>query len=168
MGRAFSLMELVVVMAIIGITALIAAPKYAASVTRFRADSAASRVKGDLELMRARARAASAPRTFTFDTTTDTYTVSAERGLDDSSTFEVDLSRPPYDCDLVIANFGGTSSLTLDGFGSAPQTGRIVVRAGSVYRTIFVGTSDETIEAGNQASVTAPMELGGGATDILR
>lgn len=161
MTRAFSLLELVLVLSIIGITALIAVPKYASSVTRFRVESAVSRVGEDIKLMRTRARAASEPRVITFDELTEAYSIAGERGLDLSSSYSVDLKSPPYNADIVLVDFAGNDHLTIDGFGTVSDTGRIVLRAGEHYRTLFVGTASESVEDGNQ-SVADDIDIGGG------
>lgn len=162
MTRAFSLLELVVVLSIIGITALIAVPKYANSVTRFRVDAAAARVSEDIELMRTRARAASEPRIITFNETTDIYSITGEKGLDMDANYVVDLSSGPYNADIVLVDFAGNDYLTVDGYGAVLDTGRIVIRAGDQYRTLFVGTASENVEDGNQSIAQDLLDIGGG------
>ena len=62
-GRSgFTLIELVMVLAIIGLITAIAAPRYAASLARYRAESAARRVAADLALARREAAASSSSR----------------------------------------------------------------------------------------------------------
>ena len=56
----FSLFELLIAMSVIAIIAAVAVPRYASSVGRYRAESAARRVAADLTLAQAKARAAKA------------------------------------------------------------------------------------------------------------
>lgn len=162
MTRAFSLLELVVVLMIISVAALIAVPKYAASASRFRVEAAASRISDDIELMRTRARAASEPRVIEFNVSTDVYQIAGEQGLDRSSNYVVDLTDAPYNADITLVDFDSNDSLTIDGFGAVSITGRIVVRAGSEYRTIFVGAASATVENGVRTITLDPLDIGGG------
>src|SRR5438552_17658151 len=63
---AFSLVELMLVMAIIAVVAAIAMPRYSASLARYRADMAARRIVAALALAQAKARATSSSQTITF------------------------------------------------------------------------------------------------------
>ncbi|MFN7613934.1 MAG: Tfp pilus assembly protein FimT/FimU, partial [Phycisphaerae bacterium] len=55
--RAFSMIELVIVLVIVGVTAAIAVPRYVNSVQRTKVDGAARRIAADIERLRDRARA---------------------------------------------------------------------------------------------------------------
>ena len=54
--RAFSMVELVIVLAIVGVTSAIALPRYLSSTTRVKVDGAARKVVADIERLRDRAR----------------------------------------------------------------------------------------------------------------
>src|SRR3954468_24220391 len=82
---AFSLFELLFVIAIIAIVAAMAMPRYGRSVARYRAECAAKRVAADLALARSTAKAVSAERIVTFNTVAGSYTLGAVRHLDHSS-----------------------------------------------------------------------------------
>lgn len=54
--RAFSMVELVIVLAIVGVTSAIALPRYLSSTMRVKVDGAARKVVADIERLRDRAR----------------------------------------------------------------------------------------------------------------
>lgn len=166
--RGFSLLELIVVLAIISIVSVIAAPRLANSASRFRAESAARRIKSDIELMRSRARSSSQGLTIGFDTVTDAYRINGELGLNRSANYQVELSRPPYQAEIVAVDFGGDALLSIDGYGSTTDTGRVVIRAGSEYRTVFVGAATQRVETGNKTTPADQIDIGGGQMADLK
>jgi prepilin-type N-terminal cleavage/methylation domain-containing protein len=137
--RAFSLMELVVVLAIVAITAAIAAPRYANAIARYRAETAARRVAADLAYARSLARQTSADQTVVFDPPTDVYTLA---GVDDpdrpGQPYTVALADRPYHADLTAASFGGVKSVTFDGFGTPSSGGTVTIRVGDYLYTLTV------------------------------
>jgi type II secretory pathway pseudopilin PulG len=122
------MVELVIVVMIMSIMTAVAAPAFFESLLYHRVESAAHRLKADLELARHTARLKSAAQTITF--TAGTYTFSAGvKGFDaPSGIYSVALGGPPFELDSVIANFGGTNVLTFDGYGK-PNSGGTVVLA---------------------------------------
>src|SRR5690349_2329529 len=131
--RGLSLVEVVMVMAITVIVAMIALPRYAQSIARYRADMAARRVAADLALAQSTARAASTARTVQFDATTSTYQL---LGISDITRSTVDtqvrLTNEPFRTSIVSADFGGSPNITFNGFGAPSSAGSVVIKAGSV------------------------------------
>src|SRR3954451_11139261 len=78
--RAFSIFELVIVCFIMSILAAVAGPKFYDSLLFHRVESAARRVKADLELARSQARLSSASQTITF--VNSVYTLANVKSLD--------------------------------------------------------------------------------------
>ena len=78
----FSLLEVLLVLAIVAICAAVAAPRYGRASGRYRADLAARRVLADLRLAQSYAKTASASRTVSFATTTEQYQLLAVPALD--------------------------------------------------------------------------------------
>ena len=124
--RAFSLVEMCLVVATIGVIAAVAVPRYQSSISRYRADSAARRLAADLVQAQSRARMLSSGQTLSV--TGNTYQIT---GMTDpehpGSTYTVDLSGDPYYATISSALCGPPSgaytqsTLTSSGFG-APYT----------------------------------------------
>lgn len=163
---AFSLIELVIVIVIISITAAIAVPRFSGSMSNYRVESAARRLSADIEHMRARARATSSARTIVIDVANDAYTVTGE-GVDGATDYTVDLGTSPYDAAIVGADMGGTAKIAIDAYGMVSATGRVVLRSGGASRTVFVGSGEEVVEVGELASPSKLLDLGGGKTALL-
>ena len=131
--RAFSLLELITVLAIMGVMAAIAIPRYAESAVRYRAGAAAQRLEADLILARDRARLISQGITVTIDASAETVSIPAISGLDDPAVgYLTDFNEEPYKAAIISVSFGGAPDVTFDGFGVPDVGGIIVVRAGDV------------------------------------
>jgi type II secretion system protein H len=138
-SRAFTLVELLLVVIIIGIAAGIAAPRYAGAITRYRVESAACRIAADLAMAQGSARSSSAGRTVQFDTALGRYRVVGVASFDNSAaSYTVDLTSLPYEVTLESAVLGGNAEVTFDGFGVPDSGGQVVVRAGTFGRAVFL------------------------------
>ncbi len=134
---AFTLVELVVVLLVTGIFAALTAPAFVDSLMFHRVESAARRVKSDLELARSAARLKSVSRTVTF--TGASYLIANVASLDNpAGTYSVDLSASPYFIDTVDVNFNNTTAITFDGYGVPSASGTIVLAAKSHQCTLTV------------------------------
>jgi prepilin-type N-terminal cleavage/methylation domain-containing protein len=134
---AFSLTELVLVLAIIGIVSAIALPRFAQSNARYRADAAAQRIITDLAYARTLAMTTSKSQPVVFDLSNDAYSLTSARGLDNASlAYRVDLTRDPYKVDVSSVSFGGGATVTFDIYGTPNSTGKIYLRIGSVQKTV--------------------------------
>ena len=149
-GRAaFSLLEVVLVLAIIAVVAVIAAPRYANALCRYRADMAARRIAADLEAARSWAKSTSASQAVTFDTASDAYELVGREDPDrQGAPYAVIVSAAPYHADLSGALFGGGATVTFDGFGVPDSGGDVGVQVGDHARTVRVDpdTGKITIE----------------------
>ena len=125
--RAITIVELVVVVMVLSIMAAVAAPAFFESLLYHRVESAARRVKADLELARQAARQKSVSRSVTFTNTG--YSLSAVvNGLDDpNSAYSVDLTAPPYELSSVVADFNNSQVVVFDGFGMPLSGGTVVL-----------------------------------------
>jgi prepilin-type N-terminal cleavage/methylation domain-containing protein len=138
-SSAFSLFELVLVLAIISIMAGIAAPRYARSLARYRADMAARRIAADITLAQARARNTSGSQTITFDTAAMQYSIIGMANPDNrNQSYVVNLGDEPYLASLGTVNFNGSSTLTFNGYGDPASSGSITVSTGDTTKTITV------------------------------
>jgi prepilin-type N-terminal cleavage/methylation domain-containing protein len=150
--RAFSLIELVVVLSIVGVMAAVAIPRYGRAISRTRVEQAADRVVHDLHLAADRARALSQPYHAVFSTTKDYYRlaegVATKAGILDRQSV-VYLGRDPYLVNILQVNFGGSVGVTFDAFGTPDAHGQISLRAGNVVRFV-------TLDANSRATVSIP------------
>jgi prepilin-type N-terminal cleavage/methylation domain-containing protein len=136
---AFTLVELVLVLAIAGLAAALAAPRYAAALSRYRVEAAARRVAADLQFAQAKARATGTKRAIRFNRDSNSYTLSGESGLSaPGSGYVVDLSLDPYRSSIATVSFAGAGSLVFNGFGVPGSAGFVTVRCGKETRTVSV------------------------------
>jgi prepilin-type N-terminal cleavage/methylation domain-containing protein len=137
--QAFSLLEAVLVLAILAVLAATAAPRYAQAVARYRADCAARTLANDLDIARQRARTLGARQTVTFSTAANSYEIVGLNSLDGTgAAYRVNLRTGPNRAELFSAVFGTGSTLVFDGFGLPDNGGSAVVRVGDVQKTVCV------------------------------
>jgi prepilin-type N-terminal cleavage/methylation domain-containing protein len=138
--NGFSLIELVLVMAIISIVAAIALPRYSNGIQNYRALVSAKRVAADLQMAQTRARMTSASRTVTFTLASSSYQIAGESDLKTSaSTYTVSLVESPYRARLTSVDFGGGSaSITFNSFGMPSGSGTITLSAGNVTKKVVL------------------------------
>jgi prepilin-type N-terminal cleavage/methylation domain-containing protein len=138
-GTGFTLLELVLVVAMIAVAAAVAIPRYGRAAGRYRADLAARRVAADLRQAQLHAKTSSASCTVAFATATSTYQILNAPSLDGvGGTYTVDLRVPPYQAKIVSASFGGPAQVTFSGWGLPGNAGSAVIAVGSEQRTIAV------------------------------
>jgi prepilin-type N-terminal cleavage/methylation domain-containing protein len=133
--RAFTIVELAVVVAIIALMAGIAIPRMASATTRYQLDFAARRIVVDIARARANARLTGVTQTLTFDLTLHRYTVTGTAtGTTRGTT--VDLTASPFYSKIVSASFGGSPAIAFDVYGQPVSGGTVVIKAGAVTRTV--------------------------------
>jgi prepilin-type N-terminal cleavage/methylation domain-containing protein len=137
-GRsAFTLVELVLVLAIIATFAAIAAPRYANALTNYRADGISRRIAADLELARMKARQTSTDVTVTFDVLNNRYDIPAVPSLHNPGVgVGVDLSVEPYRAELISVSFGGDQAVVYDGYGIPDSGGSVTLSCGLSLKVI--------------------------------
>lgn len=124
--QAVTIVELVIVVMILGIMAAVAAPTFYDSLLYHRAESAAHRLKADLELARHHARLTSTTQSLTFSGTA--YSLSSQTALDNANNdYIVDLAESPYELATVTADFNGTQSVSFDGYGTPSSAGAVTL-----------------------------------------
>ena len=148
-AAGFSLLELVLVMAIMVVLGAIAAPRYAGALANYRADAAARRLIADLAFARDKARQTSQSRTVTFVPASGQLRILNVQDLNTAGpNYITNLHDEPYQAELISADFGGDSQVVFDGFGVPDSGGAAVVRAGGTQRTVMLnsGTGEAEIQ----------------------
>jgi general secretion pathway protein H len=136
--RGFSLLEMTLVVAILAVTAGLAAPRYALAVDRYRADAAARKIAADIRWAHSRAIAVGGTRVVSFDTATSSYSIAGETNPDrPGNAFLQSLSSGPWAASIVSVTFSG-SGATFNGFGVCTAGGTVVIQSGSCKKTIQI------------------------------
>jgi prepilin-type N-terminal cleavage/methylation domain-containing protein len=136
-AAGFSLVELVLVMAVLGVLAGIAVPRYSQFLARQRVDAAANRIVTDLSLAQRQARFLSKSLTVKFNLAGSRYTLVGVADPDrPANTYSVSLADEPYSATLQSADLGGDADVTFNGFGVPDTGGTLLVRVGQYQRTI--------------------------------
>jgi type II secretion system protein H len=139
MARAFTLVELIMVIAVTGIIAAIAVPRYGNALSQYRVDVAARRIAADLALAQHRAKVAGASRTVTFNVAAASYQLTSIADFKKPAVdYTVNLSQSPYAATLTSVDMGGDTSITFNGYGVPDSGGSISVASGSKQRTVTV------------------------------
>lgn len=134
----FSLVEMVMVMTIISLAAAIAVPRFAGSINRRNADSAARRVIQDLMLARQHARVTSSDIKITFLHAPGYQMDNVPDPNNPNNSYSVNLKGAPYNVSQWEVDFAGTKELSFDMHARANRQGTIVIRVGEELRTITV------------------------------
>lgn len=172
----FTLIEVLMVVAIMAVLSAIAVPRVTGSLARQRAMAAAKRVASDLEYARASAMAGSTSRKVVFNPLRGAYVLhDIGNPLDRSpGSYLVRVSEPPYQSAIAAVSFGDDAAaqyasafddeavgqVVFDGFGVPDTTGWISVRCGThIYKV--------TLDAAGRAAV-APITEAALAVDIAQ
>ena len=136
----FSLIELVLVLAIISVLAAIAVPKYANSLARYRADAAARRMAADLNYARQHARSTSASVTVWVRPSNNNVKIIDVPDPDQPASLHTTtpLADAPYHAEIVSSDFGGDVLIIFDGYGYPDSGGSAVVTVGAESRTVVL------------------------------
>lgn len=139
--EGYSLIELVIVLLIVGILAAAAAPKYSHSLQSFRLEAAYHRIAGDVNFARRTAQQNSSTQTIAFNVATNSYALVGASDIDRRSrTYQFSLGQNDYSCQLVSADFGGSSNLTFDIHGRPQSGGTVVIQCGGTTRTLTINS----------------------------
>lgn len=140
--RAFSLVELMIVMTIVASVAGIAIPRYANSIARYRVEVSAQRVAADLNMAHEQARITSRAILVQIDPDLDELSIPYLTSLDDqTSPYLVRFRQEPYVTSIMAADFGGQTKVTFDGFGRPDNAGTVIVKVGDNQRTIVLDSA---------------------------
>lgn len=165
-GAAFTIVEMMIVLLIMGILAATATPSFFRSLRHHRLESAARRVKLDLEYLRNTARARSVTlkcefndKVYTLGNAWEPDATESEkqryiRHADHNLRYQVDLTDAPYELETVSVDFEvpGQTSIAFDGYGTT--AGNVDVNLGLNEFTWTVHVDADT----GQIAIIAPAE----------
>ncbi len=139
-----TLLDVVLTVAIVGIMAGIALPRYGHSLARYRAEMAARRIVNDLDLLRMRARAQGTDETGYFHAETDSCRFISGPDLDDATKeYWTYLADEPYRADIVESNFDADGKIYMryGNYGHPYWGGYVTVKVGDIEKKIVVDPS---------------------------
>lgn len=132
-ARGFSLVELTLVLAMVGVLAALAAPRFANATSSRSVEAAAARLTADLRYAQASARATSADCTVAFDRDAGYSIV-----VPGKPTTIIDLAAEPYGVTLVAKLVGDSTTLIYNGFGSLNSEATLTISRGGHSATLIV------------------------------
>lgn len=135
--RGFSLVELVVVLAIAASAAAVGTFKYASAASRSRAEGAARRILADLDAAQTRARVTSSAHFIVFDTALSEYRIGTAPQLSAGSAQRIDLAVNPYRSKITVSGLA-SDRIRFDAFGQPSGGGVITITSGDAQFTLTI------------------------------
>ena len=136
---AFTVVELLCVLIILGIIAGIAVPRYANTIAQNRAAALARRITIDLALAQRKAKLTGVAHKVKFPPADNKYLIP---GMDDpdhpGKPYEVYVGEEPYNATLISSDLGGDDEIIFNGYGLPDSGGTIVIAVGDYAKEITV------------------------------
>jgi len=136
---AFTLLETMLVVALLAIIAVIAIPRYNNSLYSYRTAMAANRLSADLAIARNDAWVSGTSRTVTLDPGNNQYQLTGipDQDKKTQANTTVSLAMAPYCATLVSSTFQN-NTITFNGYGTPSAGGQIVLGAGTYRKTVVL------------------------------
>ncbi len=137
--RGVTLVDVTLTVAILGLLAAIAVPKFTDSLDRYRANTAAGQIQADLNLARQLAIAKSGSLKVQFAAASNQYTLEGVDHPDQmGEAYVIHLNRSPYQADLASASLGGDEAVVFNAFGVPDGGGILTVQSGRWNQTVTI------------------------------
>ncbi len=136
--RAFTLIEVLIVLVVVSTIALVAMPRYADAAQRYRVKAAARSVYSDLSYARQLALAGNRSQVVQFDVAAQTYELVGVVHPDDPGRAFVVTLGGDESARMSGADFNGASDVTFDSRGRPSDGGWVRVRSGAYAKRVFV------------------------------
>lgn len=159
--RAFTYLELIIVIGVLGIVASIAVPRFGNFVAHRHIDAAATRIATDLAFAQREAKFSSTTQTISFNVGTDSYTLVGMEDPDHAGReYAVPLTEEPYKATIISADFGGDFEVVFDGYGVPDSDGTLVVTVGNYRKTLTLDAQTGRVTVSDlSVEITEPPEL---------
>lgn len=131
----FSMIEVIVSVAIIGILAAVAAPRLGRGLNAYQIEAAAERVAADLRLITEYSRNRGNSQTITVYPDRNSYSFSGLSVNGQNEPYVVELSAAPYEAGIQSVT-PESGRVTVDGFGFPGETLTVVLSVGDFLRTV--------------------------------
>lgn len=142
-----TLIELVIVVAIMGILAMIAVPKFAGATARRNLDVATQRLLADLRHTQQHALATSTSKYISFNTATEVYTVDAPSPVGAASSYTVRMTDTPMSTKIDSTTLASGRAV-FNGHGLIEVSGVLVLSSGTYTRTLTFTAGRMAIDPG--------------------
>lgn len=135
--RAFTLIELVIVLVIVAIASAVAIPRFASASSRYRVDAAVQQIIADVSLTAALANKTSAAHSIRFEPADDRYVLVGQPSpANPAEDKAVELGLEPFGVNLLQVSFGSDTQAVLSGHGLLTESGQLTVAVGRDARRI--------------------------------
>lgn len=139
--RAFSLVELVMVLTIMAITAAIAVPRYYHAASRYRALAAGRRLAADIDALRQTAVAKSLSYLLRASAGNAKYeTVDKTSGWGGGSIVTISIADEPYLASFTAVDLGVDNQLVFDGYGIPDGAATFTLASGNAAAQVTVNS----------------------------